>query len=119
MYMAWYRPAPHAVSWALQLTRCVTNVISSSPGLSCLVLMQLLHNIRAGHSDIDFRHRFKKSTSDTFDFDTARIFKLFTVQCNRLLHCTVNNLKIHAVSELIVNFLNRCRKSMSKVPSST
>ena len=35
-----------------------------------------------------------------------------------LLHCTVNNLKMHAVSESKVDFLNRYGKSMSEVPSS-
>ena len=46
-----------------------------------------------------FRHRhpFKKSTIDS---DTALIFKLFTVYCNSLLHCTVNSLKMNAVSEV-------------------
>ena len=64
---------------------------------------KIKHNLaELGTSDIDFRHRFKKST---FDSDTVWIFKLFTVQCNSLLHCTVNNLKIHAVSESKVDFL--------------
>ena len=61
----------------------------------------------------------KKST---FNSDTARIFKLFTVQCNSLLHCTVNNLKMRAVSELKVIFFytgvgSRCRKCPALISS--